>query len=427
MKVAVISAHTCPLAALGGKESGGMNVYVRETCRELSRRGIEVDVFTRSQNPEIPSVISLAPGVRVFHVPAGPQAPYDKYLLIDHLEEFVEGVLGCGSERYDLIHSHYWISGAAALQLRRHWGVPLVHMYHTLGFIKNRVARGKGERERSVRLLWEAEIARRADALVASHPLERAQLIWNYDAPPHRVRVIPCGVDLSLFCSIERDAARARLGLEGRPWLLFVGRLEPIKGLDTLLMAMTILKGRSAYRSRAAGLIIIGGDNGQALNQGMNRAIRLEMAALGIEDRVFLMGPKPQAELPLFYCASEACILPSRYESFGMVALEAMACGRPVIASRVGGLSYAVRDGETGLLIPEGDSHALAEAVERLLLDRYMARRLGTQASCWARGFGWASVVDSILMLYWELQGLPHLEISLARGTDSMMAREAGL
>lgn len=427
MRVAVISAHTCPLASLGGKETGGMNVYVRETSRELSRRGIEVDVFTRSQNPEIPQVVSLAPGVKVFHVPAGPEAPYDKYLLMNHLKEFVEGVLKRGSRRYDLIHSHYWISGAAALELRRHWGVPLVHMYHTLGFIKNRVARRQDERERSVRLLWEKEIARSADALVASHPLERAELVWNYEASPHRVTVIPCGVDLSLFRPRDSVASRARLGLEERPWLLFVGRLEPIKGLDTLLRAMAILKGRKASRSGSAGLIIIGGENGKALQQGIERDIRLEVKALGIEDMVFLMGPRPQAELPSFYCASEACILPSRYESFGMVALEAMACGIPVIASRVGGLSFAVREGETGFLIPEGDAHALAEAIERLLRDRRMAKRLGSQASCWARGFGWDSVVDSILMLYSELRGLSHGETSFASCIYSRMAKEAGV
>jgi len=427
MRVAVISAHTCPLAALGGKETGGMNVYVRETCRGLSHRGVEVDVFTRSQDPDIPRVVSLAPGVRVFHVPAGPETPYDKYLMMDHMPDFVRGILEARSGPYDLIHSHYWISGAAALELRRHWAVPLVHMYHTLGFIKNRVARGREERERSVRLRWEGEMARRADALVAPHPLERAQLVWNYDAPPHRVKVIPCGVDLSLFRPIDREAARARLGLDERPWLLFVGRLEPIKGLDTLLKAMALVKGRTGGGSKGPALIVIGGERGQSSQRGMEREIRREVASLGLEDRVFLVGARPQEELPLFYCASEACILPSRYESFGMVALEAMACGTPVIASRVGGLSYAVRDGETGLLIPEGDSRALADAIVMLSAHRQMARRLGAQASCWAQNFGWSTVVEAILMLYLELQGVGNGESSPEKALNSTLARELGL
>jgi D-inositol-3-phosphate glycosyltransferase len=240
MRLAVISAHTSPLAALGGKETGGMNVYVRETCAELGRRGWEVDVYTRFQDPEVPRVVHLAPGVDVHHVSAGPPEPYDKYRLVDHLPEFVSNILGQQRQGYDLIHSHYWISGMAALALRERWGVPVAHMYHTLGFIKNRVARTEEETEQSVRIAWEWDVARSADAMVASHPLEKAQLIWHYDAPSDRVKVIPCGVDLSLFKPMDREQARCALGLEPRPWLLFVGRLEPIKGLDTLLTAMSI-------------------------------------------------------------------------------------------------------------------------------------------------------------------------------------------
>ncbi len=403
MRVAVLSVHTCPLAAPGGKETGGMNVYVRETCRELGRRGVEVDIFTRSQNPRVPRTVPLSGGVRVHHIPAGPEAPYDKYHLVEHVGEFLEGVRERAHEPYDLIHSHYWISGAIALELRERWGVPVAHMYHTLGFIKNRVARTGEEHERGIRLEWEWEVARSADALVASNPLERAQLIWHYDAPPERIQVIPCGVDLSLFRPVDREGALASLGLEQGPWLLFVGRLEPIKGLDTLLKAMALLERGGNDSAPRPSLLIIGGDRSAPLSSGAEKEIREQVAALGLQDRVFLMGAKPQVELPMFYSATEALVLPSRYESFGMVALEAMACGTPVIASRVGGLSYTVQDRVTGFTVTEGDAEALADRIRLVLGDPDLRRAMGIRAEKQARTFGWERVVDSILALYRSL------------------------
>jgi D-inositol-3-phosphate glycosyltransferase len=403
VKIAVISAHTCPLAALGGKETGGMNVYVRETCRELGRQGVEVDIFTRSQNSKIPRVVRLERGVRVFHIPAGPEAPYDKYCLIEHLGEFLGGILRYSHGGYDLIHSHYWISGVVALELRERWRAPIVHMYHTLGFLKNRVARTRGEHERTIRIQWEWEVARRVDALVASHPLERALLIWHYDAIPDRVKVIPCGVDLSLFRPINRERAYEALCLEPRAWLLFVGRLEPIKGLDTLLKAIELLKRQEEDELGRPALLIIGGNKARADVSGLEGELQEQVTGMGLQQSVFLMGSKPQVELPLYYSASEACILPSRYESFGMVALEAMACGRPVIASRVGGLSYTVRDGETGFLIPEGDAETLSNKIGILLSDSNLRRQLGKNALKHAREFQWEKIVASLLGLYRDL------------------------
>jgi D-inositol-3-phosphate glycosyltransferase len=382
-----------------------MNVYVRETSRELARRGVEVDIFTRSQNPRVPRTVPLSGRARVYHVPAGPEAPCDKYQVPEHLPEFLEGMRAHTDGRYDLIHSHYWISGAAALTLRERWGVPVVHMYHTLGFIKNQVARTREEHERGVRLQWEWEVARGADALVASHPMERAQLIWHYDASPERVQVIPCGVDLSLFRPVEKGTALKSLRLEPRPWLLFVGRLEPIKGLDTLLRAMAILERDGGEPTRRPSLIIIGGDRSVPLSSGTEKEIRDQVAALGLRDRVFLMGARPQVDLPMFYSAAEALILPSRHESFGMVALEAMACGTPVIASRVGGLSYTIRDGLTGFTVTEGDAEALADRIRLVLGEPGLRRAMGARAADRAQAFGWEWVVDSILKLYESVRG----------------------
>jgi D-inositol-3-phosphate glycosyltransferase len=381
-----------------------MNVYVRETSRLLAGLGVHVDVFTRSQNSAVPRVVPLAPGARVFHVPAGPEIPYDKYRLVDHLSQFVHGVLASATGRYDLIHSHYWISGMAALELRERWRIPVLHMYHTLGVIKNRVARSRQEEEQGLRLHWEWEVARKADMLVASHPLERAQLIWHYDAPPDRVRVIPCGVDVTLFHPVDREIARRTLGLDGRPWLLFVGRLEPIKGLDTLLRALALLRGAGTGGDPPS-LLIVGGEKRNGSLPVTERELRAQIAALGLAPRISLVGAKPQVTLPLFYASAEACVLPSRHESFGMVALEAMACGTPVVASRVGGLSYTVRDGETGFLVPEGDAEALAQRVGLIVADPSLRATLSRGAVRRAQRFRWDSVVDALWGLYAMLAG----------------------
>lgn len=416
MKVAVISAHTCPLAALGSKEAGGMNVYVRETCRELARRGVQVDIFTRSQDPRIPRVRMFAPGARVIHVPAGPQRPYNKYRLVEYLPAFVEGIQESGGRKYDLIHSHYWLSGMAALELRRRWNVPVVHMFHTLGFLKNRAARKREEMEDSVRIRWEWEIATSVDALIASQPLERAQLIWHYDAVPQRVHVIPCGVDTSLFRPRHRGETLQVLGLAPRPWLLFVGRLEPIKGLDTLLRAMRVLGQRFNRGPWGPALLIIGGDGDDPDPSKREWSLREQAKRLSLEDRVFFVGSRPQEELPLFYSASDVCILPSRYESFGMVALEAMACGTPVIASHVGGLGFTVVDGVTGFLVPEGDAEGLAQRIHWLLESPSLRQELARNAMERARDFTWDRVVSSILELY-EALLLRTTEAKLEGGT----------
>lgn len=405
MRLAVLSFHTCPLASLGGKETGGMNVYVRETCSQLGLSGVEVDIFTRSQDPAVPRKVELVPGVIVHHVPAGPQSPYPKEKLVEHVEEFAERILGLTSKPYDLIYSHYWLSGVAGLSLRARWGVPMVHMFHTMGWIKNLVARSRGEEEGEVRLLWEERVAREADALVAPHPLERAQLVWQYKACPARIRVVPCGVDTSLFRPMDRLEAQKILGLDDRAWLIFVGRLDPIKGLDTLLKAMSILKSTKTLREPFPALMVVGGPPWKSPWEPPPEVVEIsqQVRSMGIQELVHFLGPKPQNILPLYYSASTACVLPSRYESFGMAALEAMACGVPVVASRVGGLSYTVLDGKTGVLVPEGNSELLAETIVKLIELPDRSAQMGAQAVRRAQRFSWPGVAKGLMDLFREL------------------------
>ncbi len=410
-RIAMLSVHTCPLAMLGGKETGGMNVYVRDLSRELGRRGFQVDVFTRSQNPAIPRVDSLGLGqnARVIHVPAGPEAPYDKNLIYDHLPEFVAGVKRFAAEEgiaYDLIHSHYWLSGWAARELRRSWGTPIVQMFHTLGQMKDSVAQRPEEREPSRRIQIETQIMAFADQLVAATPLEKAQMVWLYGADPCKISVIPCGVDLSLFRPLSQERTRQQLGVCDRLCMvLFVGRIEPLKGIDTLFRAMAIVAKDFPRWKDEICVCIVGGDASEkpeAINAEMER-LRALREELGISDLVTFLGAQAQDTLPSYYSAADVLVVPSHYESFGMVALEAMACGTPVIASKVGGLSFTVQDGITGFHVPERDPETLAGKISLLLKDHNLRSRLGAQAARWVRRYSWPKVADQIASLYHQL------------------------
>ena len=403
----MLSVHTCPLAAPGGKETGGMNVYVREVSRELGRMGIEVDVFTRSQNPAIERVVPLAPGARVVHLPAGPEAPMPREDVHRHLDEFVDALdawrLADGGD-YDLVHGHYWLSGVAGLRLRTRWSVPLVQMFHTLGQLKNSVARTADQIEPELRIASETGIIGAADRVIAASAVERDHLGWYYGARRDRVAVIPCGVDTELFTPADAAAAKAELGLPNGPLLLYVGRLTPIKGLETLLEALTFLRVRPL-------LLVIGGDQDEPLN-GHVAHLRTLVSTLGVADSVRFLGAQPQQRLRLYYAASEATVMPSYYESFGMVALEAMACASPVIASNVGGLTTTVRDGVTGFLVPDGDPAALAEAIGRVLGDGDLRWRLGREAARWASQYRWPCVAEAVCREYARF--VPHAASHLA-------------
>jgi len=410
-RVAMLSVHTCPLATLGGKETGGMNVYVRDLSRELGKQGIAVDCFTRSQNPDLPHVSNqLGPNGRVIHLPAGPEAPYDKNLIVNHLPEFAEGVLRYARRNgleYDVIHSHYWLSGLVARELRRAWGAPIVQMFHTLGQMKNSVASSPDEWETEQRIEAEAEVMAFADRLVAATPLERAQMVWLYGADAGKIAIVPCGVDLNLFRPIPQNEAKQVLGIPlERCVILFVGRIEPLKGIDTLLRAIALLAPDMPCWQDELAVIIIGGAPGAGIEQINAELERLERlrAELGIEELVTFQGAKDQDTLVYYYAAAQMVVMPSQYESFGMVALEAMACGTPVVASKVGGLAYNVRDGQTGFLVPGGDAEALAARIRLLLQDHALRQQLGEQAARWAQAYGWPVIASQIVDLYEEAQ-----------------------
>ncbi len=410
-RVAMLSVHTCPLATLGGKETGGMNVYVRDLSRELGRRGISVDCFTRSQNPNIARISrSLGRNGRVIHVPAGPEAPYDKNRVVDHLPEFVQGVLGFARQEgvdYDIIHSHYWLSGLAARSLRRAWDVPIVHMFHTLGHMKNSVASSPAEWEAERRIDGEAEVMALADRLIAATPVERAQMVWLYGADAAKIDVVPCGVDLNLFHPIPEEEAKQILGLPlQRCVILFVGRIEPLKGIDTLLRAIALITPELPCWRDELSVIIVGGAPGAGIEEVNAELARLEAlrTELGIEDLVTFQGAKDQDTLGYYYSAAEMVVMPSRYESFGMVALEAMACGTPVVASKVGGLAFSVQDGQTGFLVPDGDAEAMASRIRLLLKNRALRHQMGRQAARWTQRYSWPAIAKQIVEVYEQTQ-----------------------
>ncbi len=406
-RIAMISTHTCPLAVLGGKETGGMNVYVRDLSRELGRRGIAVDVFTRQQNPDLPQISHrLGPNCRVIHLPAGPVKPYDKNQVFHHLPQFVKEIVAFAEKErltYHVLHSHYWLSGWTALALRERWGTPVIQMFHTLGHMKNSVAQRPAEMETDLRIEVETEIMARADWLVAATPLERAQMAWLYGADTTKIKVIPCGVDLNLFKPIPSTEARAKLRLpQDHQMVLFVGRIEPLKGIDTLLQAMALVVHHFPNWQERVCVSIIGGNpsgDSTVVNEEMKRLKGLR-TELGIGDLVVFLGAQDQDTLNVYYSAAEVVVMPSHYESFGMVALEAMACGAPVIASKVGGLAFTVQDGLTGFHVPDRNPKALAAKISLVLCDTALRWQLGQQAMRWAQRYAWSAVANQVVALY---------------------------
>ena len=412
LRLAMLSVHTCPLAAPGGKETGGMNVYVRELSRELGRMGVEVDVYTRSQNPGIPRVVALGERAHVIHLPAGPETPLPREALADHVEEFVEGVEEWRIIRgdYDLIYAHYWVSGVVGLALRERWGVPVLQMFHTLGRLKNSVARTPGEIEPLRRIEAETRLGRAVDRIVAANVVEREHLVRHYGAEASRIAVIPCGVDTALFRPGDSAESRRRLGLDGGPVVLYVGRLEPIKGLDTLFDAIASLRAGGL----PVALLVVGGDTDESPT-GHEAHLRGRIRELGLSTSVRFLGPQPQDVLREYYVAADVTVLPSYYESFGMVALEAMACRSPVVGSRVGGLTTTVRDGVTGYLVPEGDAAALAQRLADLITDPDARERLGREGVRWAVQHRWPCVAEAICREFAALEPLAETHLLSAR------------
>lgn len=409
MRIAMLSYHTCPLATLGGKDTGGMNVYVRDLTRELGRQGIHVDVFTRSQDEHVPHIVhELGYGNRVVHIPAGPEEPKSKIDIAKYIPEFAEGVKEFAENKgisYDVIHSHYWMSGLAAEALSNAWGgTPIVHMFHTLGEMKNRVARSEDERAGNDRLDGERQVLRRANRIITATMAELTQLRFLYRADAHKLVIIPPGVDTCHFYPIPADEAKQFIGLKPEDrMVLFVGRIEPLKGIDTLIQAMSRLDLKGV--NRPVHLAIIGGDVSVSFEEMSEEMKRLQTMSdeLCMGGMVVFLGKRGQDTLPYYYSAAEVLAMPSLYESFGMVALEAMACGTPVIASDVGGLGYLVQNGVTGFTIPDSDPEMLCEKLSLLLEDHDLRTAMGERAAEYASEYEWEKIASQIVDVYKEV------------------------
>src|SRR3954471_1094805 len=409
LRVAVLSVHTCPLAPLGGWETGGMNVYVRELCRGLSRLGVMTDVFTRRQDPDVPTVVELGEHARVIHVDAGAPRHRDKYAVVDDLPELacnIQRYRNHVGARYDLIHSHYWLSGRLATLFKEHWRAPVVTMFHTLGALKNRVAQDAAELEQQIRVDIERRTMATADRIVAATEVDRAHMLDAYAASARKIVVVPGGVNLDMFAPGDRQAARRRLGLGPEATLLFVGRIQRLKGIDILIRAAAELQ-EDVGRLR---VLVVGGTGDSTGRQPSEEArelarLRAEVDELGLNAVVQFVGGVEQTQLAEYYRAADVTVMPSTYESFGLVAVESLACGTPVVASRVGGLATIVRDGENGALVPWRDPQLFADRIRPILTDPSYAAKLQRGALETAATYSWDGVAERTVAVYDSLLG----------------------
>ncbi len=398
-RVAVIAYHSSPLVPPGSGDAGGMSIFVRGLGAALAKKGLRTDIFTRRIAPG-PTVTPLEDGVRVISIDAGPAARIEKEAQLVYVGDFVAGIRRFAELeglRYDLVHSHYWQSGLAATRLKTQWDVPLVHSNHTLAKVKNRFL-ARGDRpESDERLEGEARVISASDVLVASTDDELQQLACLYGAPHDRLKTVYPGVDHSLFQPQGRNQkARAELGLTDEATLLYVGRIQPLKGLELAVRAVDELSG--AFE-RDVVLLVVGGASGSGGESELER-LRAVAGSLRVSDRVRFLGPRPHGSLPDLYAASDVVVVCSHTESFGLAALEAHACGVPVVATAVGGLSHIVADGKTGYLVSDRDPSTFAGHVKTLLADEELRRRFGIAAAERANAFDWDRSAEEFLELY---------------------------
>jgi D-inositol-3-phosphate glycosyltransferase len=404
-RVAVLSVHTSPLEQAGTGDAGGMNVYIEQTSARLAARGVAVEVFTRATSSEQPPVAELAPGVIVRHVPAGPFEGLAKSDLPSQLCAFTAGVLREEARHepgyYHLVHSHYWLSGQVGFLARDRWGVPLVHTAHTLAKVKNASLAEGDTPEPRVRVLGEEQVVAEADGLVANTAVEADELVRHYGADPDRIATVPPGVDLDTFTPGGRTRARRRLGLRHQDIVLaFVGRIQPLKAPDVLLRAAAALLGREPDLRARLVVLVVGGPSGTGLEQP--RALQSLAAALGIQASVRFLPPQTGDDLADVYRAADVVAVPSHSESFGLVALEAQACGTPVVAAAVGGLPVAVADGVSGLLVRSHRTEDWADALGVVALRPGLRASLAAAAVTHARRFSWDRTTDALLVAYAE-------------------------
>jgi len=407
-RVAVMSVHTSPLEQPGTGDAGGMNVYISQTAMEMARRGIQVEVFTRATSSEQPPVAELAPGVLVRHIPAGPFEPLGRDELPAQLCAFTSGVLRAEAFHepgyYDVIASHYWLSGQVGWLARDRWGVPLVHTAHTLAKVKNAALAEGDTPEPRTRVIGEEQVVAEADMLVANTAVEARELVGLYDADPRGVATVSPGVDLRRFSPGSKTAARDALGLPHDAVVLaFAGRIQPLKAPDVLLYAAAeLLERRPELRERLV-VMIVGGPSGTGLEQP--QALRELAVSLGIERQTRFLPPQPGESLVNVYRAADVVAVPSYNESFGLVALEAQACGTPVVAAEVGGLPVAVVHGVSGLLVPSHKASDWASALASAALRPDRHAELAANAVLHARRFSWRRTTDALLETYAQATG----------------------
>ncbi|WP_139977509.1 D-inositol-3-phosphate glycosyltransferase [Nocardioides litoris] len=404
-RLAMISLHTSPLDQPGTGDAGGMNVYVVELARRLAARGVEVDVFTRATRSSQGAVVPLADGVSVRHITAGPFEGLTKHELPGQLCVFAREVLRTEAAlpvgHYDAVHSHYWLSGQVGALARDRWGVPLVHSMHTMAKVKNAALAVGDTPEPAARLIGEEQVVEAADVLVANTDLEAKQLINLYDAEPARVEVVHPGVDLAVFAppADGPDGARAGLGLDpDAVVLLFAGRIQPLKAPDVLVRAVAVLLEQVPELRPRLVVPIVGGPSGSGLDRPT--ALAALAAELGVDDVVRFVPPVTQSELARWYAAATLVAVPSHNESFGLVAVEAQACGTPVVAAAVGGLTTVVGDGRSGLLVEGHDPRDWARVLRRVVTEPGLRDRLAAGARAQAACFSWDATAEQVLGVY---------------------------
>jgi D-inositol-3-phosphate glycosyltransferase len=408
-RVAVMSVHTSPLAQPGVGDAGGMNVYVAQTATRMARRNVAVEIFTRATSSDLPPVAELAPGVTVRHIAAGPFEGLDKEDLPAQLCAFTAGVLRTEAFQdpghYDVVHSHYWLSGQVGWLARQRWGVPLVHTAHTLARVKNAALAAGDRPEPRTRVIGEQQVVDEADLLLANTDVEGDELCRLYGAESDRVLTVPPGVDLDRFRPGDRPAARNRFGLpESALVVAFVGRIQQLKAPDVLIRSAGALLARWPELRERLVLLVVGGASGRGAGVDDRPGAAMGLAelarGLGVEDVVRFLPPQSGAALADVYRAADLVAVPSHNESFGLVALEAQACGTPVLAARVGGLPVAVAHGETGLLVPGHEPDRWADALAEALTRPALRERLAAAAVGHARRFSWERTTDALLAGY---------------------------
>ena len=403
-RAAMLSVHTSPVDQPGVGDSGGMNVYIRSVATKLEQRGIDVDLFTRCRGGEDHETKHLTKHAHVVSIKAGPCEPIPKAELPRYLPEFLGGVIQhsrMNDRRYDLVHSHYWLSGWVGNALHDLWDVPLVSSFHTLGKVKNYLLASGETPEPPERIAGEMRVIGASERILAPTPAEAGQLVGLYRADPDHIRIVPGGVDHAMFTPRDRERSRNRLYLKGLRMALFVGRLQPHKGPDIAIRTVAAAIAHDPVATRDLQLAIVGGPSGTDVGE-IDRLMDL-IAALGINDRVMFFPPQPQERLADFYAAADVVLVPSRSESFGLVALEAQACGTPVVAARVGGLPFVVEDGRTGFLVDGHDPSEHAQRMLDVLRDASLQSRLGDEAAHRALRFTWDVTADEVARVYRDI------------------------